>query len=58
MGQEEMEPLSSGYGVLLGGARPMVDLKVIVDHILERLHAEFGQLLQAMALETDHNRCA
>jgi hypothetical protein len=31
-------------------------LRLVVDNVLERLHAEFGQLLQAMSMETDEHR--
>ncbi|KAF5834711.1 hypothetical protein DUNSADRAFT_8537, partial [Dunaliella salina] len=44
------------FGSVLGGSRTLVSLRLVVDNVLERLHAEFGQLLQVMSLETDENR--
>lgn len=46
-----------GYGALLGGARPMVDLRHILENVLERVHAEFGQVLQMARSAPDEARC-
>ena len=46
----------SGAGAPLQGARPSTDLQLVVSNALEKVHAEFGQLLQAAAPQSDEQR--
>lgn len=45
-------------GASLGGSMRSVSLKTIMDGVAERLHAEFGQLLDKLPSQADVDRCA
>lgn len=42
----------------LSGAKRMVDMKRVLDNVLERLHGEFDSLLQQGPAMQDEDRCA
>ncbi len=53
-GPQDLQLLSEP---VLGGARPATcDLGEVVHNVLERIHAEFGSLLQQAAVSTDEAR--
>lgn len=45
-----------GLGSVLGGARPCVDVGQLLGHVLERVHAEFVQLLESSRQSDDDAR--
>eukprot|EP00798_Chlamydomonas_sp_ICE-L_P000493 gene493-1899_t len=49
-------PVTSSQQNVLGGALRMIDLKSILDRVLQRIHAEFGNLMKQAGDEQDFVR--
>ncbi|KAL6746590.1 hypothetical protein V8C86DRAFT_3149451, partial [Haematococcus lacustris] len=56
MSGNEGSTLRQGLGTPLGGSRPLVDAQLVFDHVLERVHAELGQLVATFGQLSDAHR--
>lgn len=53
---EERAAVPSAAPPIFTGAQRLADMKLLMDHVLERIHAELGVLLEQAATQDDATR--